>query len=214
MKADVAVLPARQLPEDPDLALLQRVRQHDDRRAFALLVGRHQGVLRALLRRLAGGDAAWADELAQEAFLRAYQKLDSFRGEARFRTWLIRIATNVFLEQRRRGDAQLQAQTQALHEAADQHQVAADVLAHASQALPLSDAVALSLDMQRALAALSEAERQAIVLSYWGDLSHAEAAQALGCPLGTLKTHLLRGRAKLETALAAWASRKTMEQCK
>jgi len=214
MKANVAALPVRQLPEDPDLALLQRVLQQDDRRAFALLVSRHQGAVRALLRRLAGGDVASADELAQETFLRAYQKLDSFRGEARFRTWLIRIATNVFLEQRRRGDAQLQAQTRALHDTAAEHQVSADMLAQASQVRPLSETVALSLDMQRALVGLSEAERQAIVLSYWGDLSHAEAAQALGCPLGTLKTHLLRGRAKLETALAAWAPRKTMEQCK
>lgn len=209
MKSDVAAL-----PEDPDLALLQRVRQHDDRQVFGLLVTRHQGVVRALLRRLAGGDAAWADELAQETFLRAYQNLCGFRGEARFRTWLIRIATNVFLEQRRRGDVQLQAQTQALNDETEQHQIAAGGMAQSDHALSLSDTVALSLDMQRALDVLSEAERQAIVLSYWGDLSHAEAALALGCPLGTLKTHLLRGRAKLETALAAWAPRHALEQCK
>ncbi|PFH08891.1 RNA polymerase sigma-70 factor (ECF subfamily) [Collimonas sp. PA-H2] len=209
MKPDVAAL-----AEDPDLALLQRVRQHDDRQAFGLLVRRHQGVVRALLRRLARGDAAWADELAQEAFLRAYQNLGGFRGEARFRTWLIRIATNVFLEQRRRGDAQLQAQTQALNDETEQHQIAAGGMAQADHALSLSDTVALSLDVQRALDVLSEAERQAIVLSYWGDLSHAEAALALGCPLGTLKTHLLRGRAKLETALAAWGPCQPLEQCK
>ncbi|WP_211472110.1 RNA polymerase sigma factor [Collimonas humicola] len=208
MEPDIAAL-----PEDPDLALLQRVRQHDDRQAFGLLVKRHQGVVRALLRRLAGGDAAWADELAQEAFLRAYQNLGGFRGEARFRTWLIRIATNLFLEQRRRGDAQLQAQTQVLSGETEQ-QMAAGLMARADHALSLSDTVALSLDMQRALDMLSDAERQAIVLSYWGDLSHAEAALALGCPLGTLKTHLLRGRAKLETALAAWAPRQPLEQCK
>jgi RNA polymerase sigma factor (sigma-70 family) len=214
VKPDVAVLPEVQLPEDPDLVLLQRVQQQDDRCAFALLVTRHQGAVRALLRRLAGGDAGWADELAQETFLRAYQNLGGFRGEARFRTWLIRIATHVFLEQRRRGDAQLQAQTQTLNDEADRHHISVDVLAQANDALSVSDAVALSLDMQRALDVLSEAERQAIVLSYWGDLSHAEAALALGCPLGTLKTHLLRGRAKLETALAAWAPRQPLEQYK
>ncbi|WP_211443506.1 RNA polymerase sigma factor [Collimonas humicola] len=208
MEPDIAAL-----LEDPDLALLQRVRQHDDRQAFGLLVKRHQGAVRALLRRLAGGDAAWADELAQEAFLRAYQNLGGFRGEARFRTWLIRIATNLFLEQRRRGDAQLQAQTQVLSGETEQ-QMADGLMARADHALSLSDTVALSLDMQRALDMLSDAERQAIVLSYWGDLSHAEAALALGCPLGTLKTHLLRGRAKLETALAAWAPRQPLEQCK
>jgi RNA polymerase sigma factor (sigma-70 family) len=208
VKLDVAAL-----AEDPDLALLQRVRQHDDRQAFGLLVTRHQGVVRALLRRLAGGDAAWADELAQEAFLRAYQNLGGFRGEARFRTWLIRIATNVFLEQRRRGDAQLQAQTQALSDEAEQ-QMAAGLMAQADHVLSLSDTVALSLDMQRALDMLSEAERQAIVLCYWGDLSHAEAALVLDCPLGTVKTNVLRGRTKLETTLAAWAPPQPLEQYK
>lgn len=203
-------LPEALPPEDPDLHLLQRVQQHDDRRAFATLVTRHQGAVRALLRRLTCGDAAWADELAQEAFLRAYQNLAGFRGDARFRTWLIRIATHVFLEQRRRGDAQLRARTQAFGEDSGEQQSSANVLAQA--ALPLSHTVALSLDVQRALDGLSEPERQAIVQCYWGDLSHAEAALALGCPLGTLKTHLLRGRAKLETALSAWAPHQTSEQ--
>jgi RNA polymerase sigma factor (sigma-70 family) len=213
VKLEVAALPEAQLQEDPDLALLQRVQQHDDRRAFAMLVTRHQGAVRALLRRLAKGDEAWADELAQEAFLRAYQNLAGFRGEARFRSWLIRIAIHVFLEERRRGDAQLQAHTQVLCDETDQHQVSADVLTPTGSALPLSDTVVLALDIRRALAALGEAERQAIVLCYWGDLSHAEAAQTLGCPLGTLKTHLLRGRAKLETVLAAWGPRQPSEPC-
>ncbi|AIY43358.1 RNA polymerase sigma-70 factor [Collimonas arenae] len=214
MTSHATSLPEAPTLEDPDQLLLQQVQQHDDRRAFAALVVRHQGAVRALLRRLTRGDAGWADELAQEAFLRAYQNLANFRGEACFRTWLIRIATHVFLEQRRRGDAQLQARTQALDEESDERQSSADVLAQANAALSLSHTVALSLDVQRALDVLSEPERQAIVQCYWGDLSHAEAAQALGCPLGTLKTHLLRGRAKLETALLAWDPRQTSEQCK
>jgi RNA polymerase sigma factor (sigma-70 family) len=75
---------------------------------------------------------------------------------------------------------------------------------HATSA-SLSHTVALSLDLQRALAQLSDAERQAIVLCHGAELSHAEAAQVLGWPLGTVKTHVLRGKEKLRASLAAWA---------
>jgi RNA polymerase sigma-70 factor (ECF subfamily) len=65
----------------------------------------------------------------------------------------------------------------------------------------------MKLDLERALAALSEGERAAIVQCYYNDLSHEEAAFVLGMPVGTVKTHVLRGKQKLKTALAAWAPR-------
>jgi RNA polymerase sigma-70 factor (ECF subfamily) len=80
------------LPSDSDEALVARVLSTDDRRAFAELVRRHQSALRTLLRRLCSGDDARADDLAQEAFLAAYRRLATFRGEARFGTWLHRLA--------------------------------------------------------------------------------------------------------------------------
>jgi len=64
----------------------------------------------------------------------------------------------------------------------------------------------LRIDMDRALAALSDAERAAIVQCYHNDLSHEEAAIVLDCPVGTVKTHILRAKAKLKAQLAAWAS--------
>lgn len=185
-----------------DLAWIRQVREHDDRAAFACLLRRHQGAVRAVLRRLTRGDAALADELAQECFLRAYQAMSGFRGEARVRTWLIRIACNLFLQQRRSADGRGQALTEPLQET---QEVASDASALGRQ-------VALGLDMARALARLSEAERDAIVHCYYADLSHAEAAAALGWPLGTLKTHLLRGKAKLREALAAWQPPPTHEE--
>ena len=61
------------------------------------------------------------------------------------------------------------------------------------------------MDLERAMAALSDGERAAIVQCYHNDLSHEEAAYVLGCPVGTVKTHILRGKQKLKLALAAWA---------
>jgi len=178
-----------------DLAWVRQVQRSDDRTAFACLLRRHQSGIRGLLRRLTQGDVALADELAQECFLSAYQAMAGFRGEARVKTWLYRIAYNGFLQQRRRLAAR--PVTQALdEELRDEHLAAPDQMAHE---------VALSVDMQNALRVLSEPERDAIACCYQADLSHAEAAEMLGWPLGTVKTHVLRAKAKLRVALAAWA---------
>src|SRR5512140_2451798 len=85
-----------------DAELIARVVVQDDRHAFAELVRRHQSPVRATLRRLTAGDHALADDLAQETFLLAYRNLKSFRQEARFSTWLYRIATNAFLADARK----------------------------------------------------------------------------------------------------------------
>lgn len=183
-----------------DLAWVQQVQRHADRHAFAQLIRRHQGPLRALLRRLCGGQAALADELAQEACLRAWQALPGFRGDAQVRTWLYRIAYNEFLQHRRRAESQLQASSEPWADADEATDSGAAPLA---QNVALS--VALSLDVQQALNQLSPAERDAVVCCCMAEFSHSEAAEVLGWPLGTVKTHVLRGRAKLQSALAAWA---------
>src|SRR5438876_5427368 len=85
-----------------DADLLARVLVDDDQHAFGELVRRHQSSVRGLLRQLARADVALADDLAQETFLRAYKHIRSFRGEARFSTWLYRIAYNCFREEARR----------------------------------------------------------------------------------------------------------------
>src|SRR5512140_810951 len=85
-----------------DAQLIARVVVQDDRHAFSELVRRHQSLVRAMLRRLTAGNHALADDLAQETFLLAYRNLKSFRQEARFSTWLYRIAYNVFLADARK----------------------------------------------------------------------------------------------------------------
>jgi RNA polymerase sigma-70 factor (ECF subfamily) len=183
-----------------DAQLIARVVVHDDRNAFSELVRRHQSAIRTTLRRLTAGNHALADDLAQETFMLAYRNLKAFRQEAQFSTWLYRIATNAFLaDARKRKEELLGDRDQEL--SADD----ADDDAPAENAAPdHTRTSSLRIDMDRALSALSEGERAAIVQCYHNDLSHEEAAVVLNCPVGTIKTHILRAKQKLKSKLAAW----------
>ena len=165
-----------------DAELVAKVLADDDRRAFSELVRRHQSSVRRLLRRLCAGDAAQADDLAQETFLRAYRRLGTWRGGGRLSTWLYRIAWNGWASQARRPPAPLAEPSAPPRDAAD-----AAIDRH---------------DLERALAGLRDEERAALALAYGQDVSHEEAAAILGCPLGTLKTNILRGKEKLRRMLA------------
>lgn len=171
-----------------DQALVARVLLDDDRRAFEQLVRRHQGMVRAQLRRLLPGDEAAADDLAQETFLLAWRKLRQFRGDARFSTWLYRIAYTCFLQTRRR-------RSLPIDEANDGEEVQ-----HATAA----QATDLQMDMQHAMQRLSSGELTVLLHCVQLGLSHEEAAYVLALPLGTVKTHATRGKAKLKTWLAVW----------
>ena len=185
-----------------EAALIARALLADDRHAFAELVKRHQSAVRATLRRLTAGNHALADDLAQETFVLAWRNLKSFRREARFSTWLYRIATNCWLaDARKRKEELLGDRVDAVAEGEDEDAAMTAGSAHADHARGSS----LKLDMERAMAVLSDAERAAIVQCYHNDLTHEEAAYVLGCPVGTVKTHVLRGKQKLKAALAAYA---------
>ena len=185
---------------DPDAALIARVVVNDDRHAFAELVRRHQSAVRACLRKLTAGNHALADDLAQETFVLAWRNLKSFRQEAKFSTWLYRIATNCWLADARKRKETLLGDSEA--ELADEDSMsnegAGAVPDHARGAV-------LKMDLERAMATLSDGERAAIVQCYHNDLTHEEAAYVLGMPVGTVKTHVLRAKQKLKVAMAAWA---------
>jgi len=161
-----------------------------DRRAFAGLVEAHQSRVRLQLRRLTHGDAALADDLAQETFVQAWLHLADFRGDARLATWLHRIALTRFLQHARRPQLPVEWQGDG-EDAAD--------AGHDPRA-----AEGLGRDVERALQALTEIQRLAVVHCFHLDLSHAEAAQVLGLPLGTLKSHLDRAKTRLRDLLQAW----------
>ena len=187
-------------PPVSDAQLIARALVTDDRHAFAELVRRHQSTVRACLRKLTAGNHALADDLAQETFVLAWRNLKSFRQEARFSTWLYRIATNCWLaDARKRKEELLGDRVDALADEEDDAMPHIDDV-HADHAR----SAAVKLDLERAMAVLSDAERAAIVQCYHNDLTHEEAAYVLGCPVGTVKTHVLRGKQKLKAALAAY----------
>ena len=171
-----------------DQSLVARVLLGDDRRAFEQLVRRHQGMVRAQLCRLLHGDQAAADDLAQETFLLAWRKLDQFRSEARFSTWLHRIAYASFLQACR-------TKSWAARHAQD------DAMEHLPEPAPAMD---LQVDLARAMRHLSTAEQTVLLHCVQLGMSHDEAAYVLAMPLGTVKTHATRGKAKLKTWLSAW----------
>lgn len=147
------------------------------------LVREHQSKVRAFLRRLTRGDAALADDLAQETFLEAYRKFDQYRGEGSLSSWLCGIAWSRFLmERRKRKEEPLQD------------------IPEAASADPQATYLA-KLDLERALARLGAEERAALTLCYALGHSHGEAAQILNMPLGTVKSHVSRGREKLKAML-------------
>ena len=187
-------------PEVTDAALIARVVVQDDRHAFSELVRRHQSAVRATLRRMTAGNHALADDLAQDTFMLAYRNLKSFRQEARFSTWLFRIATNAFLADARKRKEELLGDRDA-EVSADED----DGEFPQDTGQDHTRGATLRLDMERALSVLSDGERAAIVQCYHNDLSHEEAAYVLNCPVGTVKTHILRAKAKLKSQLAAWA---------
>jgi RNA polymerase sigma factor (sigma-70 family) len=152
-----------------------------DGAAFGVLVRRHQSMLRGFLRRLARGDHALADDLAQESFLEAWRKLAQFRGDGSFAGWLTRIAWSRFLMAMR--SRKLEPLDENLPE------TVADSGADAR------------LDLESALARLSLAERACLTLCYALEYSNDEASRILDMPLGTLKSHVLRGREKLRAML-------------
>jgi RNA polymerase sigma-70 factor (ECF subfamily) len=171
-----------------DADLIARVLAGDDQHAFGELVRRHQSSVRGLLRQLTRTDIALADDLAQEAFLRAYKNIRSFRGEARFSTWIYRIAYNCFREDARKRKELVGVDHELLQAEHD----------------PQTVDPGLRHDLMHALGLLPLHERTAIVLCCQNGLSHDEAARVLDIPLGTVKTNVLRGREKLKRTLAAW----------
>src|SRR5438034_2483973 len=144
-------------PEAPDTVLVARCLGEDDRHAFAELIRRHQSAVRSLLRRLTRGNDALADDLAQDTFVQVWRNLRQFRGDAKFSTWIYRIAYNAFLAHARA----------AHHEAALPEQLPEDETGRS-----LAVESAMRMDLAKALARLSEAERAAIIHCYYQDLSH------------------------------------------
>lgn len=155
-----------------------------DRSAFGELVRRHGSAVRGLLRRM-GAPAAEADDVAQDAFLIAFERVGEFRGQGAFVAWVRKIAARAYLRRLQR-----------------ERKIAALTAADEAEDVAATPDAAGRMDLDDALRGLGAAERICVSMCYGAGLSHAEAADALNLPLGTVKSHVKRGLEKLRARLA------------
>lgn len=165
--------------------------------AFAELVRRHRSFVLALAYRLCG-DAAQAEDIAQDAFLRAWQALPGFRGQSAFRTWLYRVASNVAIEQLRhdRPAVDIDSTTLAAQNTPE------DSALHTEQCRAVRDAV-LQLPLQ---------SRLVLILREYEGLSYKEIASALDIPIGTVMSRLNYARQRLHRDLAPYIQSSAVEE--
>jgi RNA polymerase sigma-70 factor (ECF subfamily) len=174
-------------PGAGDELRLVRAAQAGDLSAFEALYRSAVGLVYALCLRMAG-NSALAEELTQDVFVRAWQKLGTFRGESAFATWLTRLAVNVVLTERRdrgRRDARLAYPD--------------DLDALAPPVPPHHPGKAL--DLEKAISGLPEQARRVFVLHDVEGWKHGEIARLTGLAVGTCKSHLHRARALLREVL-------------
>lgn len=154
-----------------------------DQRAFEQLYRSHCSRIYALCWRMCGGDRSLAEDMLQEAFVRAWNKLDLFRGDSRFATWLHRLTVNVILSHKRVRARRLKRE-RALGEAVEQTAVGErDVSA------------GLNRDLEAAIAGLPERARTVLVLYDIEGYRHREIARMTGMAVGSSKAQLHRARA-------------------
>ena len=167
-----------------DEDLVARAVTARDQAAFSELVRRHQSRVRSWLRQLTRNSAT-ADDIAQDTFIKAWDKLHTFGGQGRFAAWLMKIAYTEFLMTHRKAKGELR--------------LAAAVAAE-STGPPVHDPSGeqnVAADLERLLGALGEEEQIVMVLCYAQGLSHGEASEITGMPIGTIKSHIHRGKEKI-----------------
>ena len=177
--------------EGPE-ALVVSLAIKGDRDAFAELVRRRQVWIRTLMRRCCG-DVSLADDLSQQVFMQAWRKIRQLKDETRFGAWIKRLAINEWLQYSRRNDP--------LGLSKD------DAMLAESRA----DTTSVAMDLDRAMATLPGPVSLCIALSYHERLSHPEIEALTGIPIGTVKSHIRRGSARLRELLSAYDESEEME---
>jgi RNA polymerase sigma-70 factor (ECF subfamily) len=186
---------------EADLAARARAGSAD---AFRELVLRFERPVYGLVLRMVR-DPSTAEELAQDVFLKAHRRLDSYDPERRFGSWLFKIAHNTAIDHLRRSSPDLVS----LEAGDDEGGGLAAVLANPAAESPEAAAERgdLARDLDRAISALRPEYREVVVLRHQEGLAYEEISEAMGLPLGTIKTHLHRARKELAVLLRArgWA---------
>jgi RNA polymerase sigma-70 factor (ECF subfamily) len=180
-----------------------------DRDAYRLLVERHSRNVFRLAYRMTGNQHD-AEEVVQEAFLRAYQKLRQFESRANFGTWVYRIAANYAIDRMRQKKTEDSQRELPARETEDG--VEFDVMSTVPDAAPsperLAQSTQLAARMRVALRELSEAERTAFVMRHWNGAGIEEIAQALESSTSAAKNTVFRSVQKLRKALEPFVERR------
>ena len=158
-----------------------------DTAAFGELIRRHQSQVRNFLRKLTSGSLDEADDLAQECFLHAWDKLQTYSGRGSFIGWLLKVAYTTFLQSKRKSKRYAEVLDEAGH------------VADMESRSYTEDTEEVS-DLDKLLAILSEEERAIMVMSYACGLSHREIGDATGLPVGSVKSIIFRGKEKIRTS--------------
>ncbi len=169
-----------------DHALVARVVSAQDTAAFGELVRRHQSQVRNFLRKLAG-DISAADDLSQDCFMHAWEKMHTYSGRGSFIGWLLKVAYTTFLQSKRKSKRYAEIIEQV------GHKMETDSQTYTLQ----SDEVT---DLDKLLAVLDEEERAIMIMSYACGLSHREIGEATSMPVGTVKSVIFRGKQKIRTS--------------
>ena len=179
---------------DIDRELVARV-QRGDQRAFGLLVEKYQRKLARLLQRLIR-DPAEVEDVTQEAFIRAYRALPTFRGDSAFYTWLYRIAVNTaknhLMAMGRRAMTGVEADA-----ALDEGEQLQDI--NTPESVLMSKEIAVTVNA--AIEELPEELREAIRLRELDGMSYEEIAKAMDCPIGTVRSRIFRAREAIAVRL-------------
>lgn len=178
--------------DDPDQALA-RLASGGDMPAFEALYRRHLGRVHGVIVRLVGGNVARAEELTQDAFVRAWQALPGYRFESRFSTWLHRLAVNTAL---------MELRSRRARPGDDEDDSALEAFGVPDSA---GHGTALRTDLERAVATLPPRARAVLVLHDVEGWKHEEIANTLGMAVGSSKAQLHRARGLLRQRLEGHA---------
>ena len=174
------------MADSRDQELVARAVSAQDTAAYGELVRRHQSHVRNFLRKLTG-DFTIADDLAQDCFMHAWDKLQTYSGRGSFIGWLLKVAYTTFLQSKRKS----KRYAEILQEVG--HATEVDGRAYSGP----SDEVG---DLDKLLAVLTDEERAIFVMSYAYGLSHREISEATAMPVGTVKSVIFRGQEKIRTS--------------
>ncbi|NQZ22567.1 MAG: RNA polymerase sigma factor [Colwellia sp.] len=175
--------------------LVERVQRDNDHHAFEQLMRQNQSPIRQFLRRLTLQNQGIADELAQETFLKAFVHIKTYRGEAKFLSWLFKIAYQQFVSSTRKKTEQTNVEVE---DKADDGQFERRLVAEKT--------------VKNLLKYLKADERAIFLLHFSHDLTHQEIALVMQIPLGTVKTKIRRSRLKLKSFTEINNSEKTDEK--